>query len=56
MTQLETVYAETLNLLGSDVLDGYLQDIVDQEHAAADPRFARELAKRWTMQRLLMAN
>lgn len=46
MTNTEKIYAETLNLLGSDVLDATLQEIVDQEHAAADPGFKRELEKR----------
>lgn len=53
MTKLEEAYADTLNILGSDILDSEMQAIVDHEHALADPRFARELAKRWTVNRLL---
>ena len=47
MTRAEQVYAETLNLLGSDVPDEVIQDIVDWEHALADPIFSRTLAERW---------
>jgi hypothetical protein len=49
MTKAEEVYAETLNLLGSDPLEPELQELVDREHAAADPAFARVLAKRQTV-------
>jgi hypothetical protein len=55
MTHSEEVYVQTLNLLGSDVLDGTLQEIVDHEHALADPAFARVLAKRYTEQRLIVS-
>lgn len=54
MTKLEEAYAETLNMLGSEVLDPLMQDIVDHEHALADPRFARELARRMTVKRFLV--
>lgn len=53
MTQAERVYAETLNLLGSDPVDSSVQEALDHEHALADPVFARVLAKRWTMKRLM---
>ena len=57
MTGPERVYAETLNLLGSDVIaDEKLQDTIDQEHAAADPGFARALAKRQKLTQLLVVN
>lgn len=46
MTKLEEVYVDTLNLLGSDPLGPELQEVVDREHAAADPCFCAELAKR----------
>lgn len=46
MTKAEAVYADTLNLLGSDPLDALLQRIIDAEHAAADPAFAEKLLKR----------
>lgn len=39
MTRAEEVYASTLNLLGSDVLDPELQSIVDDEHALLDHDF-----------------
>lgn len=51
MTKAQEVYATILNVLGSDVVENDpLQDIVDCEHAMADPAFARELAKRTTLQ------
>jgi len=57
MTGPQVVYAETLNLLGTGVIDdSELQKTIDQEHAAADPKFARTLAKRWTADRMLMTN
>ncbi len=43
MTKAEAVYADTLNLLGSDPLDPELQRIVDAEHASADPAYAAKL-------------
>lgn len=56
MTQAERVYADTLNLFGSDLHlsqdERDIQDIIDGEHALADPVFARVLARRWTMRRL----
>lgn len=52
MTKKQLVYIDTLNLLGSDLRDPLLQEIVDHEHALADPRFAREMAKRCTVKRL----
>jgi hypothetical protein len=39
MTQNEFTYAETLNLLGSDVPDKLIQDIIDDEHAILDDGF-----------------
>lgn len=55
MTRSEEVYVQTLNLLGSDVPDKELQEIIDHEHALADPAFARTLAKRYTQQRLVVS-
>lgn len=46
MTKLMEAYADTLNLLGSDVLDDDLQAVVDHEHELADPEFARLLKAR----------
>lgn len=46
MTQAQETYAATLNLLGSDVLDPVLQEIVDHEHALADPEFQKLLEER----------
>lgn len=46
MTKSEEVYASTLNLLGSDVLAPFMQDIVDREHALADSSFEAELKRR----------
>lgn len=47
MTKAEAVYAETLNLLGSDPIDDAdLQALIDAEHAAADPAFMEELKRR----------
>lgn len=48
MTKAEAVYAETLNLLGSDPLGPELQRLLDAEHAAADPRYAAKLQNRLT--------
>lgn len=54
MTKLEEAYVSTLNLMGSDIVrDPEMQAIIDHEHALADPLFARELAQRWTVNRLL---
>lgn len=46
MTRAEEVYADTLNLLGSDPLIPPIQEAVDHEHALADPAFARVLTAR----------
>lgn len=46
MTKTETAFYETLNMLGSDVLDETMQRIVDSEHAKADPLFAETLRVR----------
>lgn len=61
MTKAQEVYLSTLNLLGTGVLAGELQDVVDREHAAADPIFETELqkrhrerAKQHTVQRLIV--
>lgn len=55
MTRAEQIYAETLNLLGSDLTDvPEIREVLDQEHAAADPAFARVLAKRHTMASLVV--
>lgn len=54
MTKAQEVYADTLNLLGSDPLGPELQDTVDAEHAAADPAFELILSKR-REQRILAA-
>ena len=48
MTRAQEIYADTLNLLGSDLLtDGQseIQEMLDREHAAADPLFKQELEK-----------
>jgi hypothetical protein len=41
MTKAQQVYADTLNLLGSDVLEPDLQEIIDREHSLADPDFRK---------------
>lgn len=46
MTKLEEAYIDTLNLLGSDVREPLMQEIVDHEHALADPVFEAELKRR----------
>lgn len=47
MTYSEEVYAVTLNTLGSTPYhDPFVQDIVDQEHALADPKFRDTLEGR----------
>jgi hypothetical protein len=46
MTRAEEVYADTLNLLGSDPLIAPIQEAVDREHALADPAFALVLTAR----------
>lgn len=49
MNKAQEVYAETLNLLGSDVLVPEIQELVDQEHAEADPVFKAVLEGRKTL-------
>jgi hypothetical protein len=50
MTREQQVYADTLNLLGSDVMDDpEIQSLLDQEHAKADRSFAFTLAKRYAV-------
>lgn len=46
MTRQEEVYADTLNLLGTDVYCEEIQEAVDQEHALADRKFKKVLEKR----------
>jgi hypothetical protein len=48
MTQAETVYGETLNLLGSDLtpLPPEIRQAVDAEHVAASPTFAETVKQR----------
>lgn len=46
MTRSEEIYASTLNLLGSDVQEPEIQDMVDREHAAASPDFSAVLKSR----------
>lgn len=46
MSQAELVYAETLNLLGSDILGPEIQELLDREHAEADPDFKEVLSIR----------
>lgn len=46
MTKAQEVYASTLNLLGSDVLDPDIQESIDREHAEADPDFKKRLDAR----------
>lgn len=46
MTRSQEIYAETLNLLGSDIPDKTIQDILDHEHALADPGFEKVLEGR----------
>jgi hypothetical protein len=52
MTKAQEIYASTLNLLGSDVLDPDIQESIDREHAEADPDFRKLLNER----RMLVAN
>ena len=47
MTKAQEIYAETLNLLGSDPgVPSEIQVILDNEHAKASPDFASVLAER----------
>jgi hypothetical protein len=41
MTKEENVYADTLNLFGSDPEPQVVQDLLDAEHGAADPEYAQ---------------
>jgi len=52
MTEAEHVYFGTLNLLGSDVEPPEIQEMLDREHAKADPAFARHLERVATLERL----
>ncbi len=45
MTRQEEVYADTLNLFGSDFSPPLIQDLIDYEHGLADPEFARRKAE-----------
>lgn len=46
MTKALEVYASTLNLLGTGVLEPELQETIDREHAEADPDFKALLDQR----------
>lgn len=47
MTKAQEVYAETLNLIGSDLVEEpTLRRILDHEHELADPAFELILAER----------
>lgn len=43
MTRAEEVYADTLNLVGSDIVqdEDVLREALDHEHELADPDWAR---------------
>lgn len=49
MTQEENVYADTLNLLGSDFEPPEIQEALDKEHAKADPKWWAQEVKRRSM-------
>lgn len=52
MTRAEEVYADTLNLIGSDIVkdEGVIREVLDYEHALADPHFASIMAQRHGIQ------
>ncbi len=41
MTKAQEIYVATLNLLGSDPEPDYIQVLLDEEHAAADPGYRK---------------
>lgn len=46
MTKAEEAYVTTLNLFGSDFEPPKIQEMIDTEHALADPTFAEKLRAR----------
>lgn len=47
LTQKDTVYAATVNLLGSDPNPPEIQECLDREHRAADRTHPLRVARRW---------
>lgn len=50
LTPAERVYYDTLNLFGSDPQPPVLQEILDREHAAAEPAFKVYLERQAVLQ------
>lgn len=49
MTRAQAIYGDTMNLLGSDPLpkgQEEIQEMLDREHAEADPAFKKLLEER----------
>lgn len=50
MTEKEEIYVETLNLFGSDFEPDEIQELLDAEHAAADPQWWADKVRKKEME------